>query len=335
MSKKKIKEATIEAPAKDIKTLKATNAIDKDDVVKIVDDKPLTSTIAETDVDAVIEPQDTETIKYLSNMKDMYTGEVSRPFTINDKQYQMVRGITPSKEVVPAVYCLDDVNEAGDNIIHSVDYFEENIANKAITEDSYDYASAEREYHNKEELMDYLNLADLVGFKHFFVNLDSGDVVGKFKNTVDMVKSGIKLGDREDYMTVKALKRFRLGEYFKNSDNEINEDELSDAADSTNLGKLKSDVKKLTNLIKTKFSIYLNKLDKPIEQAQFLTSMAQEIGVPLNKLSSIINTFKEISKDDVIPVSESKIIKKKDLMESIENSIKPKVIKTIKIKDIK
>jgi len=309
MSKKKIKEATIEAPAKDIKTLKATNAIDKDDVVKIVDDKPLTSTIAETDVDAVIEPQDTETIKYLSNMKDMYTGEVSRPFTINDKQYQMVRGITPSKEVVPAVYCLD--------------------------EDSYDYASAEREYHNKEELMDYLNLADLVGFKHFFVNLDSGDVVGKFKNTVDMVKSGIKLGDREDYMTVKALKRFRLGEYFKNSDNEINEDELSDAADSTNLGKLKSDVKKLTNLIKTKFSIYLNKLDKPIEQAQFLTSMAQEIGVPLNKLSSIINTFKEISKDDVIPVSESKIIKKKDLMESIENSIKPKVIKTIKIKDIK
>jgi hypothetical protein len=36
--------------------------------------------------------------KYLSNVTDASSGEVSKPFIISDKKYQMVRGITPSRE---------------------------------------------------------------------------------------------------------------------------------------------------------------------------------------------------------------------------------------------
>jgi hypothetical protein len=65
--------------------------------------------------------------------------------------------------------------------------------------------------------------------------------------------------------------------------------------------------------------------------------MAAEIGVPLNKLSSLMTSFKDIAQtDSAAPaapaVAESKLITKNQLLESI----KPKtVIKTIKVKDIK
>jgi CRISPR/Cas system CMR-associated protein Cmr5 small subunit len=160
-------------------------------------------------------------------------------------------------------------------------------------------------------------------------------VTSKFRNTKEMIKSGVKLGPDEDYMDVKQLKRFRFGDYFKN---DINEETPTDGNDGTNVTKMQSDVKKLTGLIKNKFSAYLSKLDKPIEQAQFLSTMASEIGVPLNKLSSLINTFKDIAKDGVVDntniagmTAERKLITKQELEESIKVK---KVIKTIKIKDL-
>ena len=75
----------------------------------------------------VIQPTDSATIKYLSNAIDSNTGEISKPFTIGEKSYQMVRGITPEKNVVLGVYCFDDLGETGENIIHPVDYFEKNV----------------------------------------------------------------------------------------------------------------------------------------------------------------------------------------------------------------
>jgi hypothetical protein len=41
--------------------------------------------IVENNID-VIEPKDPETIKYLSNVVDSKTGEISKPFTISGKQ---------------------------------------------------------------------------------------------------------------------------------------------------------------------------------------------------------------------------------------------------------
>jgi hypothetical protein len=80
--------------------------------------------------------------------------------------------------------------------------------------------------------------------------------------------------------------------------------------------------------------MYLSKLDKPIEQVQFLTAMAKEIGVPLNKLSSIINTYKDIAKQGDTPepaVNEKKTITKKSLEESLKTK---RVIEVIKIKNL-
>ena len=352
--KKKVNEVEV---ATDIDTLnKIRGKLKPTDKVKLLDKKPnqspttssvstSTSSVMEdgpVEPEAVIEPKDKSTIKYLSNVKDSKSGEISKPFTIADKKYQMVRGITPSKEVVMAVYCHDDMDENGENIIHPLDYFEENIAkpmkevsSKPVKEDGFDYASTEREHHDKEAFMDYLNLKDLIGYKHFFVNIKTGDVKSKFKNTRDMIKSGVKLGPDEDYMDEKGLKRFRFGKYFKN---DVNEQSPTNIAAGTDVPKLQADVQKLVDSIKTKFSVYLSKLDKPIEQAQFLTTMAKEIGVPLNKLNDIITQFKTIATDtSAIPPAgfaneNKKIITKNDLIESLKEK---KVIKTVKVKDIK
>jgi len=37
-------------------------------------------------------------LEYLSEIKDFETGEVSKPFTIADKKYQMVRAMTPDRK---------------------------------------------------------------------------------------------------------------------------------------------------------------------------------------------------------------------------------------------
>lgn len=324
---KKIDEANLRM---DLPTYtKIKTKLSPKDTVTITGDKPMAMTAYPTKMEEndVIEPQDIATLKYLSNVIDDTSGEVSKPFSISDKRYQMVRAMNPDNQVVLGVYCFDDVDDAGDNIVHDVNYFEENVA-KSMKEAlgimgadiqskpkirEFDYASAEREFHDKEELMNYLNLTDInPEYKHFFVNIDTGEIMAKFKSTKEMIKSGVKLGPNEDYMDLKALKRFRFGDYFKPNVSEQN-------IEGTDVPKLQADVKKLANLIKTKFSIYLAKLDKPIEQAQFLTAMATEIGVPLNKLSTIINTYKDIAKGQV--------------KESVTTNKKTKNI--IKVKDLR
>lgn len=300
--------------------------------------KPTTTSVSSMmeQPEAVIQPQDQATLKYLSNVIDNNTGEISKPFIISGKKYQMVRAITPDKNIMLGVYCFDDFDGDGNNLIHPSDHFEKTIAlpmkeklekNDVMIEDEYDFSASEREFHDKESLINYLNLSDIgPGYKHFFVNITNGDVSAKFRTTKEMIKSGIKLGPNEDYMDLKTLKKFRFGEYFKN---DIKEEQTDNNRD---VSKLKSDVKKLATLIKNKFSGYLSKLDKPIEQAQFLSAMAGEIGVPLSKLSSIINTYKDIAKNEEQPnvTMEVKVIKKQELEEAFKRRTK-----IIKVKDIR
>lgn len=349
----KIVEATIEAPMKDIKTLKSTNAIGKDDVVKVVPDGQKTTPTSSNSTVTTgmpmtedIEPQDPETIKYLSNVKDSETGEISKPFNLGGKNYQMVRGILPSKDIVMAVYCHDDLNEAGENIIHPMDYFDEKIAkpikerdSQNLAEDNFDYASQEREHTDKNDFINHLNLSDLVGYKHFFVNIKTGEIVAKFKTTKEMIKSGVKLGPNEDYMDAKTLKRFRFGNYFKN---DVSEEVAVDGqTNNINVPKLQADVAKLVNQMNVKFGVYLSKLTKPLEISEFLITMAKSLGVPVEKISSLIAQNKDVAvpspelKPTALPqssVNEAKIITKNQLVESLN---KKNIIKTVKIKDIK
>ena len=63
-----------------------------------------TSMVSQMEESEAIQPQDQETIKYLSNVKDE-NGQISKPFTIGTKKYQMVRGTNSTNEVVLGVYC--------------------------------------------------------------------------------------------------------------------------------------------------------------------------------------------------------------------------------------
>lgn len=172
--------------------------------------------------EAVIEPQDQATIKYLSNVIDNNTGEVSKPFVIGDKQYKMVRGIDNNQDIVMGVFCFDDMDADGNNMIHPVDYFEENVVmpmmekhglQKPTLDESndYDYSAEEREYEPKKELDDFMNLNDVAGYEHFIANPSTGEVSAKFKTVPEMLSSGIKIGDGEEYMNKKTLQHIRNG----------------------------------------------------------------------------------------------------------------------------
>lgn len=271
-------------------------------------------------------------LKKISRVIDKSTGKVSPEFIIDGVKYQMIRAIGPNKQIQLAVEnCVDGE-------VYSVDEFDKNIATPAknvIEQGLSEDDSVISQTNPNEEYIDFLNLNDLKGYKDFFVNVHTGEIVAKFKNAREMIKSGVKLGADEDYMDIKQLKRFRFRNLIKNDSEEVSED--------VNLGKLQNDVKKLSKLIKDKFVIALEKINTPIEQSQFLVAMANEIGVPFAKLTSIINSFKDISKDQKNDFSnvnmntnlstnvvESVIITKNDLIESI----KP-ISKKIKIKDIK
>jgi len=301
--------------------------------------------------EAVIAPKDVATIKYLSNVVDNKTGNISQPFVIGTQKYQVVRGLAGGGEIVLAVFAHDERDDEGSNTIYSIDEFEQKIAmpaklkmEKEMTPkkpiEEYDYAAAEREYADREDLMNYLNLIDLEGYKHFFVNINTGEVVGKFNNYKEMMRSGVKLGPEEDYMGIRQLKAYRAGDYFKKGFEKNNDGGLDE---EINIDKLKGDVKILVNKMTNMFGKYFAKLDTPVEQSVFLAKMGQLINVPIEKLPQIISSYKDLAKDDPseapltgdnqAPTTENRIIKKKQLIESFNK--KRNVIKTIKIKDIK
>ena len=341
-------------PSSDLQALKAAQMAKKINIKIGKPDKEsasLSDMMEENEVlepEAVIAPQDQATIKYLSNIKDNKTGEISQPFTIGVQKYQMVRGIDSSKQIVMAVFAHDETDDNGENIIYPVDFFEENIVRPMMEKEmnskqpveEYDYAANEREYADREDLIHYLNLSDLEGYKHFFVNINTGEVVGKFRNYKEMMRSGVKLGPEEDYMGVRQLKAFRAGDYFKKGFERKNDGGLDE---EINIDKLKGDVKILVDKMTNMFGKYFAKLDTPVEQSVFLAKMGQLINVPIEKLPQIISSYKDLAKDDpseapltgdnTQPTTESRVIKKKDLSESLKK--KRNVIKTLKIKDIK
>jgi hypothetical protein len=154
-------------------------------------------TDAINEVDAVIEPKDPETIKYLSNVIDSRTGEISKPFNISGKQYQMVRGVTPNQEVVMSVYCHDEYDDSGDNKIYSVQYFEENVAKPA--KDLIEGELIKQE--EKQTGSDSLNLNE---FKHFIVN-ENGKI-RKFRTVEELAKANMK--ENEKYMGLSEFKKY-------------------------------------------------------------------------------------------------------------------------------
>ena len=295
-----------------------------------------TGGVYETEVDGVIGPQDPETIKYLSNVKDPNTGELSKPFVIGDKNYQMVRGIKPNREIVLAVLSLDELTEGGTHKIYDVDHFDKTVATpmKECGMGQMQPMQEEAEpNHDKEKFIDHLNLNDVNGYKHFFVEAKTGNITNKFKTTDEMLKSGIALRPNERYMNIKQLKHNRYENYFKPTMNEA--DEEVDGVQGTDMKKLKTDVETLTNMISTKFATAISKLDKKVEKIEFLKYMAEMIGVPFNKLNSLINSYQDMATQQKAPepapvMEDKKVISKDALLESL--GVKQTITK---VKDIK
>lgn len=276
--------------------------------------------------EANIEPQDNATIKYLSNIRDVKTGNISQPFTIADKKYQMVRGTTPSKEIVMGVFCHDELNENGENIIHPVDHFEKNIVQPIMEKEAMmqkevmigndieekETKQPETKKFNFSDDNDSLNLSQT---KHYLVNQKSGKF-RKFKTVQELAAA--TMNEDEKYMNLREFKRYFENKVFGIQKKNINETDPTELnADKTNVDALKVDTKKLVKLIQQRFEGPLSKLDKEIEKVQFLESMAEILGLDVTKLPSLISSLKTIVKSPTEPVTERKIITKADLSESL------------------
>lgn len=91
--------------------------------------------------------------------------------------------------------------------------------------------------------------------------------------------------------------------------------------------KLKADVQKLiSKLDMSSIAPYLEKIDNPTEQAEVIAQFAEKIGVPKTKLSSVISQLRTVAENVTPKMTKNKLI---------ETITGRKIIKTIKVKDIK
>ncbi len=147
--------------------------------------------------ESIIKPQDRATIQYLSNVKHPETGQIAQPFNIGDKKYQMVRGITPEKNIVMGVYCFDDMDDNGSNMIYHVDEFENKVAKPML-----EMEKLTTENEDKSSQSESLNLGE---YKHFIVNEKSGKFK-KFKTIPELAATTMLEGEK--YMGLYEFKKF-------------------------------------------------------------------------------------------------------------------------------
>jgi len=91
--------------------------------------------------------------------------------------------------------------------------------------------------------------------------------------------------------------------------------------------KLKADVAKLmARLDMSGIAPYLDRIDNPVEQAEVIGQFAEKIGVPRARLGAVIAQLKHVAENTNPKMTKDKLV---------ETVTGRKVIKTIKVKDIK
>lgn len=231
----------------------------------------------------VIGPKDPETIKYLSNVIDKNTGEISKPFTISDKKYQMVRGQNPSGEIVMGVYCFDEMGEDGDNIIYPMEYFEENIA-KPMKE------AMAKEIKEVDKTENSLGLGE---FRHYIVNEKTGKF-RKFKTIEELARAN--MGEGEKYMTIREFKKFFESRVFGPKKTIVSEmNPTGEESDE----EMNIKAKKLMDTIKKRIpSNIIDTIKTPVARREVIAAFAEMIGVPRTGLAELISGLKDLSKVD-------------------------------------
>lgn len=303
--------------------------------------KPPIAPLGEAEViepESVIEPKDNAGIKYLSNVVDGESGEISKPFSIGTEKYEMVRGIGKDKKIILAVFAHNQFDDNGDNVIHSVEDFEKNIAGpmKEMMETPIKTEDPLWKHeHSKPEAND-----NYEGYKHYFVNKKTNEV-RKFKSIKELVSNN-KL-DEEDYMGVKEFKQHMNEKLFGSKKRKISEDDP--------LGADKEPVITAVEQMHIKMDSYMDKLHTPQMKIQFIIKLTQMLNIPGKAFPLLYTELKKVSNETFVdpqspnvttPIpsrpetassfSESKKITKKALIESLKPK---KVNKIIKIKDIK
>lgn len=370
---KKLFEATyVASDPKDVKDLKTSGVLSKDDTVMMDDEK--TSSSSNNDSMALSEDCEEQKespikVEYLSNMK----GE--KPFEIHGDKYEYVYGKYPDGTRKPAVYCYKD------DITISEDWFNENIAkhkenldensniNRPKDAKGNDITIKARVIVNNSEIGHVLQfglndkneevaIVELIGGRK--VKVPFNQIVVDDNNRIVReinLNETIKVKDQKKlFPKVKQLKNIKY--YYDNKGilygkkedgwyecteygeplnnklkekvtivNKLNEQEQNDVVDGTNIPKLKQDVKVLVDKIETVLKPYLEKINKPVEQAELIAAIAERIGIPREKLSSIISQLRTIS-------NKTNIVQQ-DVTSTSQIAETRKVIKTIKVKDIK
>jgi hypothetical protein len=192
-----------------------------------------------------------------------------------------------------------------------------------------------------------LNLSE---FKHYLVNEKSGKF-RKFKNIVELAAA--VMAEDEKYMPIKEFRKFFENRVFGGKkESETNLMEVAPTGEETD-EEMNAKAKKLMVMISKRIpSNVIETIKTPVAKREVIAAFAELIGVPRQGLPSLINGLKDLAKtkptvgatpaastaaplppeNELAPLSERKVMTKAELTESL---LKPKVIKTIKVKDIK
>lgn len=262
------------------------------------------------------------TLEYVSEVIDETTKDISKPFTIGDKKYQMVRAMRPDKTIVMGVYSFDELDEAGNCKIYETEEFEK-IAKQMVNElgvqepEGPEAATLNPISEKENTNPDKQSQPNFEGYKHFIVNEKLGKV-RKFKTIQELAKA--QMSEDETYMGIKEFKRFIDSALFgRRKAKETNE--TTEVVENIPPN-VTTSVDKTMELIGTKLT--KNILDRiqqnPVAQEQMILAFAERIGVPASRLTYLINGIKSMAQEDkqqgqqsTNQISERKIIKVKDL----------------------
>ena len=135
------------------------------------------------------------------------------------------------------------------------------------------------------------------------------------------------MSETEKFMTLKEFQNFFKDKIFgKNK-------KVSETAELP----VKPDVDKAIQQMVLKMKPYMDKINEPTEQVAFLTKLFDMMHFDKSRLPMLIAQLKQSSdksfdtEKQVEPVQESRILTKNQFIESI----KPNVIRILKVKDIK
>lgn len=259
-------------------------------------------------------------LDYLSEVKDD-AGQVSKPFTINGKQYQMVRAITSERKKVMGVYSIDERDEEGKNIIYDLKEFEENVAKKYLNENPEDETQLPTNTGGDQQ-MNYFE-----GHKHFIVNEKSGRV-RKFKDTNELAAA--KMAKGEKYMGLKEFKKFLEATLFGKKQKPIEED-----VPATPPVQEPAAVTHMFDLIDHALpkDVYDNIKQNPTAQEAAINNWIGRIGVPADKLNNIIATLRNAAKTPASTTSTSTSVSSAPVSSAPVSEGK-NILRTIKVKDI-